>query len=75
MASESSSKDFDGRVFKFCANVINVVTIRICTLEDQRVVRVSKMFTITYFLKISISLQLRLAHFSIYEIFQQHRRI
>lgn len=71
MASESSGTDFGGRVFKFCANVINVVAIPICTLEDQRVTRALKMFTFIYFLKFSIFLQLRITHFfRFYQIFQ-----
>jgi hypothetical protein len=64
MASESSGTDFSARVFKFCANITDIV-ILICVLEDQRVTNILKMFTFTYLLKISNSLQLRKVNFSI----------
>jgi hypothetical protein len=56
MASESSGTGFGDRVFKFCANIINVVAILICALEDQTITSILKKFTFMYLLKFSNSL-------------------
>jgi hypothetical protein len=66
MANESSSAEFGASVFKFCANIVDIVVIFICALEDQRVTSVLKMFTFVhvYLLKFSNSLLIREVHIS-----------
>jgi hypothetical protein len=55
MPRESSGTNFRATVFKFCANIINVVLIAICTLEDQklRVTLKSLFFGFTKYFNIS----------------------
>jgi hypothetical protein len=44
MASESSGTGFGTRLFKFYANIINVVVIVIWASEDQTFMSILKMF-------------------------------
>jgi hypothetical protein len=70
MTSKFSGMDFGARAFKFCADIINIVVIFICALEDRRVTSILKMFTYIYLLNILIPYNFEKFVFQLYEIFQ-----